>query len=246
MVPPVGTAAILVIGNEVLSGKVEEENARFLIRELRPLGVDLQRIVVIKDDPDAIAREVRAMSERHAHVFTSGGVGGTHDDVTMEGIAQGFGVPLERHPELEALIRRHYKERTNEDMLRMADVPKGAVLLGVGEILFPVVAMKNVYVLPGVPEFLRMKFEVLRPRLRQASVFTLRQIFVRVGEDAIAALMRQTQAALPGLEIGSYPRFDTAAYKVKITVEARDPELVALGMKRLLEGIPPADVVSVE
>jgi molybdenum cofactor synthesis domain-containing protein len=242
----VGTAGIIVIGNEVLSGKVEEANATFLIRELRPLGVDLHRVSIIKDDPQVIADEVRQMSARFAHVFTAGGVGATHDDVTMVGIARGFGVPLVRHAVLEEILRKHYQERITDIVLRMADVPEGTVLLGVGDLRFPVISVQNVYVLPGVPEFLRSKFEVLRPLLRQKAAFKLRQIFVRIGEDQIAELMRQTQDALPGLEIGSYPRFDTDEYKVKITVESRDPDLVERGMQRLLAGIPPADVVRLE
>jgi molybdenum cofactor synthesis domain-containing protein len=242
----VGTAGIVVIGNEVLSGKVEEANARFLIRELRVLGVDLHRVSIIKDDPDVIAREVRTMSESFAHVFTSGGVGATHDDVTMVGIARGFGLPLVRHAELEQLLRAHYKARISDVVLRMADVPEGTVLVGVGETLFPVVSVRNVFVLPGVPEFLRSKFQVLRSRLKQANGFVLKQIFVRAGEEKLAELMRATQDALPGLEIGSYPRFDTEEYRVKITVESRDPGLVDLAMERLLGGIEARDIVRIE
>src|SRR6185503_9517286 len=123
------TAGIVLIGDELLSGKVDDENARFLIAELRALGVQLQRISVIPDVLDEIAATVRDFSSRFDHVFTSGGVGPTHDDLTMEAIARGFGVQVVRHPELEQLLRAHFGERLLTRDLRMADVPKGAQLL---------------------------------------------------------------------------------------------------------------------
>lgn len=239
---PVSTAGIVVIGNEVLSGKVEEENARFLIGELRELGVKLMRISIIRDDVERIAREVREMAAEFDYLFTSGGVGGTHDDVTFEGIARAFEVPLERNRELAELLALHFRGRLNESVLRMADLPKGAQLVGLDTAPFPLVKMKNVFVFPGVPSFLRAKFEFLREQLKQPP-FVLRQIFVRVGEDAIAALMSEVASAHPDLEIGSYPRFDSDEYRVKITIEARDPERVELGVDKLLRLIDPTWVV---
>lgn len=239
------TAGIIVIGNEVLSGKVEERNASYMSRELRALGVDLRRIAVIPDEIPLIADEVRRQAPAVRYVFTAGGVGSTHDDVTFEGVAAGLGVPIERHAELESLIRGHYKERTNDSLLRMAEVPRGTTLMGVGVLPFPIARAGNVFILPGVPEFLRAKFEFLKPLLR-TDPFVLKQIFVRVGEDRISELMRDAQAEIPGVMIGSYPRFDTDEYKVKITIEARDPEIVAQGLNRLLNGLPPDSVVRVE
>jgi molybdenum cofactor synthesis domain-containing protein len=237
------TAGIIVIGNEVLSGKVDEENARYLIRELRDLGVQLMEISVIRDDVDRIAKGVRAMSAEYAHVFTSGGVGGTHDDVTFEGIARAFGVVLERNKDIADLLTRHYRDRINEHVLRMADLPRGADLVGLGSMPYPLVRVKNVYVFPGVPIFFRAKFDMLKPLLKQKP-FVLRQIFVRVGEDQVARFMTAVQSAHPDLEIGSYPRFDTDEYKVKITVEGRDRERVDLAAGKLLELIDPAWIVS--
>jgi molybdenum cofactor synthesis domain-containing protein len=236
------TAGIIVIGNEVLSGKVEEENAKFLIGELRELGVKLMRISIIRDEIDRIAREVREMAAEYAHVFTTGGVGGTHDDVTFVGVAKAFDVPIERNKALADMILTHYKERANEHMMRMADLPRGAELVGLGELPYPLIRMKNVYVFPGVPMFLRSKFPYLRPLLRREP-FVLRQIFVRVGEDQIAQIMTDVQDQHPELEIGSYPRFDTDDYKVKITVEAREKERVDAGVEKLLSLIHPSWIV---
>jgi molybdenum cofactor synthesis domain-containing protein len=240
----VTTAAIIVIGNEVLSGKVDEQNARFLIKELRALGVELRRVSMIRDDVDTIADEVRALAPQFDHVFTTGGVGSTHDDVTLEGVAKGLGVPIERSAELESLIHAHFRERVTDSVLRMADLPRGATLLGADLLVVPVVRVRNLFVLPGVPEFVRSKFEVLRPLLRDRPI-ALRQIDLSVGEDRIAELLREALAAVPGIEIGSYPRFDEADYKVRVTVESKESAAVDRGIDFLLARLDPSVVVRV-
>lgn len=239
------TAGIVVIGNEVLSGKVEEENARFLIRELRALGVELMRVAIIRDELGEIAREIKAMSEAYDYVFSTGGVGPTHDDVTMEGVALGLGVPLVRSAELEATICGHFGARVTASVLHMADVPEGTELLGQGTMLHPITRVRNIYVLPGVPEFLRAKFNFIKAGLADRPI-VLRQVWVRVGEDAVGDHLREVLAAVPGLEIGSYPRFDTPEFKVKITIEAKDAALVDRGVAELLRRVPAGDVVRVE
>jgi molybdenum cofactor synthesis domain-containing protein len=241
----VSTAGLIIIGNEVLSAKVSDENGPFLIRELRDLGVRLMRIAVIRDDVERIARDVREMSAEYTWVFTTGGVGSTHDDVTVEAIARAFDVPLEKHAVLLGLIEQHYGDRANEAALRMALLPRGADLVGMGEIPFPVARMKNVFIFPGVPSFLRTKFAVLRPLLRQ-DPFVLRQIFVRVGETTIAKAMTEVAAESPDVEIGSYPRFDTQEYRVKITVESQSKERVEAALGKLIDRFDPAWIVRVE
>src|SRR5215813_4845417 len=123
------TAGIILIGNEILSGKIADANAAYLCRELRALGVDVRRIIVIPDEIPLIAREVAAFSRDFDVVFTSGGVGPTHDDVTIEGVAQAMGVAVVRHPILAGLLLRYYGDRLNEANLRMAEVPEGAELV---------------------------------------------------------------------------------------------------------------------
>src|SRR5438552_9181715 len=120
------TAAILVIGDEILSGKTEEKNARFLIAELRSLGVVLGLIMVVPDDVDQIAPAITDLSRRFTYVFTSGGVGPTHDDVTLLGVCKAFGRSMQRHPELETMIRNHLGDKVSETYLHMADVPEGS------------------------------------------------------------------------------------------------------------------------
>jgi molybdenum cofactor synthesis domain-containing protein len=234
-------AGIILIGDEILSGKVVDENARFLIEELRELGVSLLRIAVIPDVLDDIAAEVRAFSARYDHVFTSGGVGPTHDDLTMEGVARAFERPIVRHPELEQRLRAFYGERLAERNLRMADVPDGVTLID-GEVpTWPVVLMRNVYILPGIPEIFRVKFKSIRERFR-ADPFHLRCVFTVEDEGSIAAALDRIVADFPGVQVGSYPKLDPTEYKVKVTLESKDREKVEAACAELVRALGPAVV----
>jgi molybdenum cofactor synthesis domain-containing protein len=221
---PTPTAAILIIGDEILSGKVEEENARYAVRELRALGVAVRRIEVLPDVASEIATAVRSLSERFDHVFTSGGVGPTHDDVTLPAVAAAFGMSIERRPELEAIIRHTMGREMHERDLRMADIPAGARLI-YGEpadpVRWPVVAVDNVYILPGVPVIFRRKFETLRPLLNAGPIYG-RFVLSREGEGAIAAALDAVVAQFPDVAIGSYPQVESVTHKVKITFDGRD------------------------
>src|SRR5438046_2315085 len=175
------TAGIILIGNEILSGKTVDANAAYLCRELRELGVEVRRVVVIPDEVSLIAEEVAAFSKAFDLVFTSGGVGPTHDDVTIEGVARAMGVPVVRHPELVALLERYYRDKVTDAALRMAEIPEGAELITGNGLRFPNVAMRNVYVLPGVPEIFRRKFDAMRERFRDAPI-QLKNACVRLGD----------------------------------------------------------------
>jgi len=153
--PSVG---ILIIGNEILSGKVEDVNSPYFCRELRSLGVDVERIVTIPDVVDTIAFEVKSMSEAYDFVFTSGGIGPTHDDLTLEGVAAAFGRKVERSESIVQRIERAIGKPPNESQIKMATVPEGSVLFDSGDRWFPLVVVENVYVFPGIPELLRTKF----------------------------------------------------------------------------------------
>jgi molybdenum cofactor synthesis domain-containing protein len=229
-------AAILLIGNELLSGKVVDENARYLTRELRELGVTLARIEVIPDDAADITATVRALSARHDYVFTSGGVGPTHDDVTLAAVGAAFGMPLARNAELEALLRAGMGARLHERDLVMADVPTGARLEhgARGSSSWPVVVVENVWILPGVPSIFRRKFESVRERFRAAPIHA-RAVYSREGEGPIAAFLDEVVAAYPSVEVGSYPHLDAPDYRVKITLDGRDRAAVDAATDRLVE-----------
>ncbi|HKE15527.1 MAG TPA: competence/damage-inducible protein A [Kofleriaceae bacterium] len=214
-------AAVVIIGNEILSGKFADENARFLIGELRDLGVALGRISVIPDDIDDIAETVPRCAARFDAVFTSGGVGPTHDDVTMAGLARGFGTRVVRHPVLEDLLRQYYGDRLSDSHLRLAEVPEGADLVYGEDSTWPVLAYRNVYILPGVPALFRRKFLSIRERFRSLPFFTAR-IYVMSDETTIAPDLDRLVTAHPAVSFGSYPRFDETEYRVLLTVESQD------------------------
>lgn len=238
-------AAIIVIGNEILSGKVVDTNAPFLTRELRAIGVTLKRILTIPDEVDEIAEAVKEFRPRYDVVFTSGGVGPTHDDVTMEGIAKGLGRRLVRHPAIESRLREFYKEHVNDARLKMSEVPDGAELLVDGRLGFPTVKCENFYILPGIPELFEQKFEALRERF-SATPYTMRVIYTREGEGTIAEHLNATLAAFPELLLGSYPKLSHPEYTVKLTLESKDPEYVDRALAHLLRLLPAEAIVRTE
>jgi FAD synthetase len=227
------TAGIVVIGDEILSGTFADENASFLIRELRGLGVDLRRITVIPDVLDDIADTVPWCAARFDLVFTSGGVGPTHDDVTMAGIARGFGVGVARSPDLEAKVRGYWGAKLAEPNLRLADVPDGAELVYGRDATWPVVCFRNVYILPGVPALFKRKFLDISERFR-AEVVTLAKVYVAADEGTIAPSLDAVVAAFPDVKLGSYPRFDERDFRVMLTLEGRDAVRVAAAQADLV------------
>jgi molybdenum cofactor synthesis domain-containing protein len=229
----VPTAAILVIGDEILSGKTEEQNAHLLIGELRELGVALRRIAVIPDDIEEVASTVRELSARFDHVFTSGGVGPTHDDVTIAGIARAFNRSIVRHPDLERRIKSFFGEDVDESRLRMADVPEGSELIDAPELRWPMLACKNVYILPGVPEHFRRKFIAIRERFRVAP-FYARAIYTLEDEFDLAGNLRAVADAHPQVAIGSYPSFSSNDYRVKLTLESKDGDALEAAAQELM------------
>jgi molybdenum cofactor synthesis domain-containing protein len=245
-------AAILLIGNELLSGKVDDENARYLTRELRALGVTLARVEIIPDDEADIAETVRALAARHDHVFTSGGVGPTHDDVTLSAVGAAFGMPIARNAELESLLRAGIGPRLHERDLRMADIPAGARLeygpagrpATPGQAhgrSWPVIVVNNVWILPGVPSIFRRKFETVRELFRAAPIHA-RAVYSREGEGPIAAFLDETVAAFPTVEVGSYPHLEAPDYSVKITLDGRDRAAVDAATTHLVARLGPAVV----
>jgi molybdenum cofactor synthesis domain-containing protein len=235
------SAGILVIGNEILSGKTVDENSGFLARELRELGVDVRKVSVISDDVETIGLEVRAFSSAHDYVFTSGGVGPTHDDLTMDGIARAFNKKIHRNAQLESALRGYYPAELVEPNLRMADVPEGARLIGGPGLWFPVIAVENVFIFPGVPEILRRKFGRIREMFRDAP-YHLKEVYLRADEGQIAAILHGVLARFPELLLGSYPYFDDRAYSVKLTLESKDPAYLDAAHGMLVEELARIDL----
>ena len=240
------TAAALIIGNELLSGKIAEQNLVVLARTLRPLGILLRRVVMILDEIDVIAHEVKELASTHDVVFTSGGVGPTHDDLTIQGVAQAFGAGVTIAKELDDLLRAYYAERITEGHLLMARVPEGARLVSTGTIQWPTVVMKNVWVLPGVPEIFKMKMPLVREDLGSDTPFISMAVFTDLDEGQIKDLLDLTVAAHPSVEIGSYPKWNDPDYKTKLTFDGTDDARVRAARDSFAAGLPPASLLRIE
>lgn len=225
--PPPKTAAALVIGNELLSGKVEDANVNVLARTLRQLGIELRRVVFILDDLDVIAREVKELASTHDHLFTSGGVGPTHDDVTVTGVARAFGVPVVEDPVLASMLRDYYKERCTSGHLQMALVPEGASLESHETVRWPTIRFQNTWLLPGVPEIFRMKLAVVVDRLAGGGPgFVSRAVFTKMDEGDLKPLLDDVVARFPDVGVGSYPKWQDPTYKTKLTFDGLEPQRV--------------------
>ncbi len=236
------TAGIIIIGNEILSGKVHDENSFYLARELRALGVDVRRISAIPDETDIIGAETAAFSERYDFVFTSGGVGPTHDDVTMAGIAEGFGVGLVRNEEIKEILRLRYKKPLNDAVLKMTEVPQGAEIIFSEGMRFPVVCFRNIFIFPGIPEYLKNKFSVIRERFR-SSTFHLKRLYLNSHESSLAAVLNMVVAEHADVTFGSYPVLGKPDYRVIITAESKSGESLHRALDELLHRLP-GDVVT--
>lgn len=236
---------MVIIGDEILSGKVRDTNAPLLIELLRDLGVRLGRLVYVPDDLDLIATEVRSCAESFDAVITSGGVGPTHDDCTVPAIARAYQVDVVRHPGIEDMIRAYWGERFTEAALRMAEMPAGSRLLYSSDGLLPLVVFRNIYLFPGVPRLFAAKLRALRDELTGTPP-TVRHLYLNSDESRIAPLLGQVDGEFTSVKIGSYPRFEAGDHRLWITVEADAAADVDRATDRLLELLPPDDVVRVE
>lgn len=236
---------IVIIGNEILSGKVVDANSPYLCRELRAIGASVERILTIPDEVPVIASEIRKLSAALDFVLTSGGIGPTHDDVTLEGVAAAFGVGLVRNEGIVDRLRRASRREPSESELKMADVPAGSQLLDAGDLWFPLVVKENVYVLPGIPDLLRRKFESARERFR-GEPFVLRRVHVRQRESDLAPALNALLQEFPELLLGSYPKLAESGFHVELTLESRRATYVEDALASLLERLARESVIGVE
>ncbi len=227
------SAALLVIGNEILSGKVVDTNSPFLAVELRALGVDLERILTIPDDIELIAGEVSRMSAEHDYVFTSGGIGPTHDDRTMEAIALAFNRKLELNQSMMWRMERAQGSPPNESQRKMALIPVDAQVIDAGDLWFPVVIVENVHIFPGIPKLLQKNFHSIRERFRGVP-FQLRRIYVKQHESDIAVHLNDLLVEFPELMLGSYPKIEESEYRVLLTLESRNRDYLRRAEESLL------------
>jgi len=226
MTPEVGpqpkiveSAAALMVGSELLSGKVRDENLFYLSRTLRALGVRLNRVIVCPDDRPTIAEDIRALLGSADVVFTSGGLGPTHDDVTVAGVCDALGVAPEHSAAMLTIIEGIFGAQMNPNHRLMATIPSGARLIDAGG--WPLIVADRVWLLPGVPELFRSKLLAVRRELRGPSPILSRSLRVSVEEVAIKDRLDAVVAAHPHVEVGSYPKWFDPTYKTMITVDGR-------------------------
>ncbi len=224
------TACVLIIGNEILSGRTQDVNLSFIARTLNDVGIQVREARTIPDDAGVIIETVRAVSAQHDYIFTTGGIGPTHDDITAECIAEAFQVPLVMHPEIEARIRSYARERglteaVTEASLRMARVPRGADLIDT-EIGAPGFSIGNVHVMAGIPAVMQSMLRLLAPKLRGALPVRSRSIGVFLGESSIADRLRGIQDRHPQVDLGSYPFSESGRYGTTLVIRGTDETLL--------------------
>jgi molybdenum cofactor synthesis domain-containing protein len=227
------TAAILIIGNEILSGRTQDVNLGWLARELAELGIALKEARVVRDEEEAIAEAINAVRTRHTYVFTTGGIGPTHDDITTACVAKAFGRKVVRHPAAEARLRAHYEpSQINPARLRMADVPEGAELVENPVSAAPGYFIENVYVLAGVPSIMQAMFASIRHRLKGGAKLLSRTVSAFITEGMIAQELSEIQKRHTEVEIGSYPFMRAGRLGVSIVLRgADDARLKAAAME---------------
>jgi molybdenum cofactor synthesis domain-containing protein len=201
------TAAILIIGNEILSGRTQDINVNFIAKRLAALGIVLSEVRVVPDIPNRIIEAVNALRAAYTEVFTTGGIGPTHDDITSECIAAAFGVPWEIHPETFAAMEAHIgRENFNAARQRMATLPRGAEPIKNGVSLAPGFTIGNVHVMAGVPRIMQSMFDALEPSLPRGEPIQMQAVYgIGILEGAIADGLTAIQNRFPQLDLGSYP-----------------------------------------
>lgn len=237
---PPQRAAILLIGNELLSGKVRDVNGIHAIEGFRARGIVVEELRVVRDREEGIAQTLRSLASTYDIVVTSGGVGPTHDDVTMRAVAMAFEVALEESDELASRIRTFYEEDPERMRvwLRMAMLPQGCALIAADGSPWPLYRMRNTFILPGIPEIFRRQFAVLLHALDQAPILRLRTLHLAMGEGELAERLESAQERFPSIEIGSYPLFTPEGMRTRVTLESRDVSLLEEACAWLRDALP--------
>lgn len=226
------SAAILIIGNEILSGRTQEANVQFIAQRLAARGIKLQEVRVVPDVPARIIAAVNELRAAYDLLFTTGGIGPTHDDITSECIAAAFGVAWELHEETDREMRAQMGERYNAARQRMATMPRGAVPIKNEASVAPGFCMGNVYVMAGVPRIMQSMMQALEPLLPRGVAIKMQSVYgMGVLEGSIAEGLAAIQARFPQLEIGSYPFKRDAVWGVALVAKGTDHEAIAAATK---------------
>ncbi len=233
---PNPTAAMLVIGDEILSGRTRDANMHFLAGELTKVGIDLKEVRVVSDDGGAIVAAVQALSAAYDTVFTSGGIGPTHDDITADNVARAFDVHIDVREDARALLAAHYEARgweINEARLRMARIPDGAALIDNPVSIAPGFTIENVHVMAGVPAIFQAMVATVLPTLTGGQPLVSKGVEIRRGEGDIAGPLAELARRYPDLSIGSYPFQRDGVFGANIVIRGSDGAQVTAAMTEL-------------
>jgi len=217
------TAAVLLIGDEILSGRTKDANLNFIATYLGDIGIQVREARVVVDDRDKIAEAVNALRASYDYVFTTGGIGPTHDDITADSVAHAFGVEIGLHPEAMDILTRHYEETGGEftqARQRMARIPNGAVLIPNSVSKAPGFQLENVFVMAGIPIIVQVMMDALAGRLEGGARMLTKTIDCFVGESAIADELGEIQERYPSVGIGSYPFFKDKQYGTSLVLRS--------------------------
>lgn len=235
------SAAMLVIGDEILSGRTRDANMYYLAGELTKHGIDLREVRVVSDDPDAIVGAVQALSSAFDHVFTSGGIGPTHDDITADCIAAAFDTPIDIRDDARALLVEHYAksgQELNAARLRMARIPDGADLIDNPVSVAPGFSLRNVHVMAGVPLVFQAMVATILPTLTGGAPLLSQTLRIHRGEGDIAGPLADLATDFPDLSIGSYPFQKDGVFGSNIVIRGSDGAQVDAAMVRLAATFP--------
>ncbi|MEJ8574560.1 competence/damage-inducible protein A [Microbaculum marinum] len=228
------TAAMLVIGDEILSGRTKDRNIGYVAEFLTNIGIDLKEARVVADDIQDIADAVNALRARYTYVFTSGGIGPTHDDITADGIAHAFGVPVIHHPRAVEILKEYLGDRINEARLRMARMPEGAELIENTVSKAPGWRIGNVHVMAGIPAVMQAMMDAIGPTLRTGARMLSETVEGRgIKEGDIGGPLGQIQAVHKDVMIGSYPHSDGTRFTTSIVIRARDAGALAAARREV-------------
>lgn len=229
------TAAILIIGNEILSGRTQDTNIKFIAERLDKAGVKLSEVRIIPDNETAIIETVNTLRTKYTYVFTTGGIGATHDDITAACLAKAFNAPLERNEETFTIMQNHYKESFNESRQRMALMPRGAELLKNELCTATGFKIENVYCLAGMPTVMQNSFNLLLPSLDTGTPFISNTVTCNLREGDIAQALTNIQNAHPTVEIGSYPFYRTPPdIGTSFVIHGADPHAITQATKAVI------------
>lgn len=219
------TAAVLLIGNELLSGRTQDSNLAYIAKKMVEKGIRLREARVISDTPEVIVQTLNELRSRYTYVFTTGGIGPTHDDITADCVAEAFGVELPINPEAESVLMAYFKERDiepNADRLRMARIPVGASLVDNSVSAAPGFQMENVFVFAGVPRIMQAMLDSVLPRLAEGDVVHSVTVLCHLGEGTIASSLRDIQARYPDVDVGCYPGKMSGDIKLSLVARGTD------------------------